>query len=77
MKQRMNDLINSANKTALRLFTHCRGKLAETRGDFVMDHAVVFIIIIVVAALVISLLVAYLNNDFSDLLRDKISTLFN
>lgn len=84
MKIRISNFINGvkAKFAALSIRAQAeadlyRGKLAEERGDFIMDHAVVFIIIIVVAALVISLLVAYLNTDFSSMLKSKVSGLFN
>lgn len=84
MKKRISNFINGVKAKFEGIFIRaqveaslCRAKLAEERGDFIMDHAVVFIIIIVVAALVISLLVAYLNTDFSSMLKSKVSSLFN
>ncbi|SBV91277.1 hypothetical protein KL86CLO1_10098 [uncultured Eubacteriales bacterium] len=84
MKNHINNWINGVKAKiaersirAMGVANRCRAKLAEERGDFIMDHAVVFIIILVVAALVISLLVAYLNTDFSSMMKSKVSSLFN
>lgn len=84
MKNRMKNLFAQMKETALRLFGHAQmntarsqQKLAETRGDFVMNHAVVFIIIIVVAVVVIGLLIAYVQGDLASLLKGKVSGLFN
>jgi|GEM_PF-2011563 len=52
-------------------------KLAETRGDFVMEHAVVFVIILVVAAIVIALLIFFLQTELAPLLTQKIKDFFN
>lgn len=84
MKNRMKSLFAQMKETALRLWcraqtnvTRSQQKLAETRGDFVMNHAVVFIIIIVVAVIVIALLIAYVQGDLASLLKGKVSDLFN
>lgn len=64
--------IKALNKKA----TACL-KLAENRGDFVMDHAVVFVIIIVVAGIAILLLTTFLQTDMGPLLTQKIKDFFN
>lgn len=56
---------------------HIRLKLAETRGDFVMDHAVVFVIILVVGGAALLLLTTFLNTDMGPLLTQKIKDFFN
>lgn len=52
-------------------------KLTEQRGDFVMDHAVVFVIILVIAGIGITLLTTFLQTDMAPLLTQKIKDFFN
>lgn len=54
-----------------------RLKLAESRGDFVMEHAVVWVIILVLAAVVIIVLRAFVKDDMNPLLTGKIKDFFN
>lgn len=53
-----------------------REKLSEEKGQFVMDHAVVFVLIIVLGGIALVLLTTYLQNDLSNTLRDKINEFF-
>lgn len=52
-------------------------RLASRNGSFVVDHAVVFVIIIVLGALALVLLKDYLSNTLAPLLISKISEFFN
>lgn len=64
---------------ALRLWQggrRVREKLSEEKGQFVMDHAVVFVLIIVLGGSALVLLTTYLQNDLSTTLRDKINEFF-
>lgn len=52
-------------------------KLREKQGDFVVNHGVVFIIIIILGAIVISVLSSYIETDFSNMIKTKIEDFFN
>lgn len=52
-------------------------RLSSRNGSFVVDHAVVFVIIIVLGALALVLLKDYLSNTLAPLLISKISEFFN
>lgn len=54
-----------------------RNKLKEQRGDFVIDHAAVFIIILVLAGVALTLLLGYFKTDFFTALKEKISAIFS
>lgn len=69
--------VNSLTTRMNLAWMHTRQKLRETSGQFVMDHAAVFIIIIVLAGLTLGLLVVYVENDFSNSLKSKLNELFN
>lgn len=77
----MKNLIkNSMDKLVMNLMakkTVARHKLTEQRGDFVMDHAVVFVIILVLAGIGITLLTTFLQTDMAPLLTNKIKGFFN
>ena len=51
--------------------------ISTTNGLFVIDHAAVFIIIIVLAGIALTLLSNYVETDFATALKDKINALFN
>lgn len=80
----MKTIRNKLNEKLLRAYLRVRGlgkKAAETLenedGQFVVDHAVVFVIIIVLGAVAIVLMRTYLQNDLSVLLKNKVEALFN
>ena len=80
----MKTIRNKLNEKLLRAYRRVRGlgkKAAETLknedGQFVVDHAVVFVIIIVLGAVAIVLMRTYLQNDLSVLLKNKVEALFN
>lgn len=54
-----------------------RMKLAENNGQFVMDHAVVFVLIIVLGGIALVLLTTFLQNDMAPTLKTKIMDFFN
>ena len=57
------------------------GRLKETlrdeSGQFVVDHAVVFVIIIVLGALALAALKVFVTNDMAPTLKNKIMEFFN
>lgn len=84
MKNRINRMIANAksnlNRACVRLRLGAQEageKLRETDGNFVMDHAVVFVLILVLGGIALLLLKNYLNNDLSSTLKDKINDFFN
>lgn len=73
----MKKLINKiATATCLRAL-EAKAKLMERKGQFVMEHAVAFIIIIVLGALGILLLTTYMQGDLSNMFKGKVEGLFN
>lgn len=73
MKNFFNRMLLNAQSCAFAV----RAKLQEKKGNFVMEHGVVFIIIIALASVAIVALVAYMQSDLSSLLKLKVSELFN
>ena len=69
MKNLVNNLKKKLNRALIRL--------QNTDGQFVMDHAVVFVIIIVVGALVLVLLKNFVETDMAPVLKEKILAFFN
>ncbi|MET0018007.1 hypothetical protein [Oscillibacter sp.] len=51
--------------------------LKDESGQFVMDHAVVFVIILVLGAAALLLLKNFLNDDLAPTLKTKIMAYFN
>jgi len=51
--------------------------LANNEGDFVMDHAMVFVIILAVAAVVIGALVVFVQTDMGPAITNKIKSFLN
>ena len=77
MKNQLNNLKTRFNRAIIHLQLSARQKLQETEGNFVMDHAVVFVIIVVLGGIVLTLLVNYLNDDLSNTLKEKVNDFFN
>lgn len=80
MKNLMNTMHSRLNLAFARahLATQtAKEKLRENNGQFVMDHAVVFVIIIVLGGVALLLLRNYLQNDLSNTLKSKIDAFFN
>lgn len=53
-----------------------RQKLAENSGQFVMDHAVVFVLITVLGGIALALLTSFLQSDMAPTLKSKIMEFF-
>lgn len=80
MKHFINNIRSSFRRASVRSYTavhNARRKLAENDGQFVMDHAVVFVIIIVLGGVSLLLLRNYLNDELSNTLKSKINEFFN
>ena len=69
----MKNLVNNLKKKLTRALV----RLQNTDGQFVMDHAVIFVIIIVVGALVLGLLKTFVETDMAPVLKEKILAFFN
>jgi len=69
----MKTLFTHAAKTAANI----KQRLSSRNGQFVVDHAVVFIIIIVLAGVALLLLKDFLLNTLGPLLISKITEFFN
>lgn len=52
-------------------------KLKADDGQFVMDHAVVFVLILALAAIALGLLITFMKTDLAPTLRTKIMEFFN
>lgn len=52
-------------------------KLTAKDGQFVVDHAVVFVLIIVLGGIALALLTTFLQNDMAPTLKTKILEFFN
>lgn len=80
MKNLMNTLRNRMNLAAAHAYLTAKTakeKLGENNGQFVMDHAVVFVIIIVLGGLALLLLRNYLQDDLANTIKSKIDAFFN
>lgn len=80
----MNTLKNTLNAAMSKAYIRARlytarmkDTLKDESGQFVMDHAVVFVIIIVLGALALLLLKNFLNNDMAPTLKTKVMEFFN
>lgn len=54
-----------------------RKKLRDSSGQFVMDHTMIFVIILVLGGIALGLLAAYLRGPLSESLKAKISDTLN
>ncbi len=81
MKKHIKNIVstvrNARQKTESIPKTKAAAKLAEQNGQFIVEHAAVFAVILVIAAIAITLFVTYLQGDFSSLITGKINDLFN
>lgn len=78
------NLKNTLDKTARKICAAIAGKkneamdkLTENSGQFVMDHAVVFVLIIVLGGIALALLTSFLQADMAPTLKSKIMEFFN
>lgn len=69
----MKNLKTKLNKILAKAYLTMR----STSGDFVVDHAVVFVIIIVLGALGLMLLKNFLNDTMAPTVEEKILDFFN
>lgn len=69
---RVKNIVGRAKTAATRAICATQLKLAEENGQFVMDNAMVFVIIVVAAGIVIGLFTAFLNTDLAPALKTKI-----
>lgn len=54
-----------------------KNKLEEQQGDFILDHAMVFVIILVLGGIILIALKNYIGDDFTNLVKQKINEFFN
>lgn len=73
----MNIIHSKCKRSATGLTARLRRKLTETRGDFIMDHAMVAVVILVVGAIIIAALGPYIQDTLFPLLQGKITDFFN
>ena len=80
MKTLKNNLNAAMTKAYIRVqlrTARLKDTLKDESGQFVMDHAVVFVIILVLGALALLLLKNFLNDDLAPTLKTKIMAFFN
>lgn len=80
MKTYINALKNRFSLVCTRCYTglqDTRRKLNENSGQFVIDHAIVFVIALVLGGIGLTLLVNYLQSDLSNTIKTKINDFFN
>ncbi len=80
----MKSVINKMNVGMIRmqaklneLAADAKKKWNEKRGDFILDHAMVFVIILVVGGIALLALKTYIDEEFTDLVKTKINEFFN
>lgn len=74
MKNRVKQFLN---KKVIAAKCRVANKLAENNGQFVMDHSVVFVLIIVLGGIALGLLTTFLTTDLAPTLKTKILDFFN
>lgn len=77
LKNNLNAAMTKAYIRAQLRTAHLKDTLKDESGQFVMDHAVVFVIILVLGALALLLLKNFLNDDLAPTLKTKIMAYFN
>lgn len=84
LKSAINNMIVvvkvKTKKTAARIMAGqkaVRLKLAENQGQFIMDNAMITVIILVLGAIVITALTGLIQNDLIPSLRTKIMDFFS
>lgn len=55
----------------------CGQKLRKQDGQFFIDHSIVFVIALVIGAIALTLLVAYMKDDLATLIKEKMNAFFN
>lgn len=54
-----------------------KNKMEEQQGDFILDHAMVFVIILILGGIILLALKNYIGDDFTNLVKQKINEFFN
>lgn len=54
-----------------------KNKMEEQQGDFTLDHAMVFVIILILGGIILLALKNYIGDDFTNLVKQKINEFFN
>lgn len=73
----MKNFINTIKKNVNGAIISLTTKSTENRGDFIMDHSAVAIIVIVVAGILLIWGRDYLTNTFLPMLTNSLSDLFS
>ncbi len=80
MKTYINALKNRFSLACTRCYSglqDTRRKLSESSGQFVMDHAIVFVIALVLGGIVVGLLTTYVRTDLANTIKTKLNDFFN
>ena len=80
MKTYINALKNRFSLACTRCYSglqDTRRKLSESSGQFVMDHAIVFVIALVLGGIVVGLLTTYVRTDLANTIMTKLNDFFN
>jgi|GEM_PF-3856142 len=75
--EKMNEVLLNMNSGLACLKARIRAKLSEKGGQFAMDNAVAFVIIVAVGAVALTLLINYLQGDLSSNLKSHINDFFS
>lgn len=70
-------LANRVKVVAIRTNCAVRLKLAEENGQFVVDHALVFVIAIALGGIALALLTTFLQTDLAPAIKDKVLDFMN
>ncbi len=80
LKNILNTVRNKLLKATVQIRSYrdlSQAKLAENKGQFVMDHAVVFAIILVLGGIAMALLTTFMRTDMAPLLTQKVRDFFS
>lgn len=80
MKKIVNKIKSLMTRTCIKtqaVAAEAHAKLQDNKGEFVVEHGVVFVIILVLAALAIALLRSLMNDTLSPTITQKIKDFFN
>lgn len=76
----VNKIKTTAKESLIRmqlLRMDARKKLCETTGQFVMEHTVVFVLILVLAGIGLAILAPWLKGTLSTQIQNKVSETLN
>lgn len=76
----IHQIKTTANKSLLRMQLmgmETRKKLHETSGQFVMEHTVVFVLILVLAGIGLAILAPWLKGTLATQIQDKVTETLN